>query len=173
LTAWETLLVAQQAQGAKPASLEATLRDAMMAFHRYPDLEIGFARRLIASLRARGETSQADFEDRQLAHKYQADREDLSIQQSADLLQRSFRSESVADQIRTYNTVLASFGRDAGIDFFDKIVTVFAEHLAQVQEPAEAIKAVERARQTLKVEPGRQLDQEFDALLGRLPRRGK
>ncbi len=169
LPAWETLLVTQQAQGEKPAALEATLREAAIAFQRYPDLEIGFARRLIASLRARGETSQADFEEHRLAHKYQADRSDLSIQQSADMLQRSFNEEPVAGQIRTYNAVLDNFGRDAGIDFFDKIVTVFAEHLVQVNEPAEATKAVERARQILKVEPGKQLDQEFDALLARLP----
>jgi hypothetical protein len=173
LAAWETLLTTQQAQGAKSAALEGTLREATIAFQRYPDLEIGFARRLIASLRQRGETSQADFEEHQLARKFQADRGDLSIQQSAEMLQRSFNGEPVTGQIRTYNTVLDNFGREAGIDFFDKIVVVFAEHLLQVNEPAEAIKAVERARQILKVEPGKQLDQEFDALLARLARGGK
>lgn len=173
LAAWETLLATQQAQGAKPAALEATYREATIAFQRYPDLEIGFARRLIGSLRARGETSQADFEEHQLARKFQAERSDLSIQQAADIVQRSFNSEPMAGQIRTYDSVLTSFGRDAGIDFFDKIVTVFAEHLVQINERAEAIKAVERARQTLKVEAGKQLDQEFDALLSRLQSGGK
>jgi hypothetical protein len=173
LAAWETLLVVQQAQGAKPAALEATFREATIAFQRYPDLELGFARRLIASLRARGETSQADFEEHQLVRKYQAERGDLSIQQSAAMLQRSFNSEPVAGQIRTYNTVLDNFGRGEGIDFFDKIVVVFAEHLMQANESAEAIKAVDRARQILNVEPGKQLEQEFDALRGRLQRNVK
>jgi hypothetical protein len=100
--------------------------------------------------------------------KYQAERGDLSIQQSAAMLQRSFNSEPVAGQIRTYNTVLDNFGRGEGIDFFDKIVVVFAEHLMQANESAEAIKAVDRARQILNVGSGTQLEQEFDALRGRL-----
>lgn len=173
LAGWETLLTAQQAQGGKSSAVEAALREAAIAFQRYPDLEIGFARRLAASLRARGETSLADFEERKLARKYQEERLDLSIQQAANMLQRCFNSEPVPGQVRTYNTALENFGRGAGIEFFDKIVIVFAEHLLQVNELAEAVKAVERARQTLKVEPGRQLDQEFDRLMKKLRTGGR
>ncbi len=168
LVAWEMLLAAQQAQGAKPLALEATLREAAMGFRRYPDLEIKFMGRLTQSLRARGETSLADAEDRRLAKKYQADRNDLSIKQAAEVIQRSFTSQPVLEQIRTYNSALDSFGRGAGIEFYDKIVVVFAEHLLQLNEPVEALRAVERARLTLKVEPNKQLDLEMKNFVERL-----
>jgi len=168
LEAWEILLAAQQAQGAKPTVLEATLREAAEGFQRYPDLEIKFMNRLTESLRARGETSRADFEEHRLAKKYQAERNDLSIKEAAEVIQRSFLSQPVSGQVRTYNAALGSFGRGAGIEFYDKIVVVFAEHLLQLNEPVEALRAVERARLTLKVEPNKQLDLEMKNFVERL-----
>ena len=168
LLAWEILLAAQQAQGAKPVALEATLREAADGFQRFPDLEIRFMNRLTQSLRSRGETSQADFQDRRLAKKYQMERHDLSIKQAAEVIQRTFATKPVLEQIRTYNSALESFGKGAGIEFYDKIVVVFAEHLLQLNEPEEALRAVERARQTLKVEPNKQLDQEIKKFIERL-----
>jgi hypothetical protein len=61
-----------------------------------------------------------------------------------------------------------NYGRGAGIEFFDEIVVVFAEHLQQVRENAAALEAVERARRTLRVEPGKQLEQELNRLAARL-----
>jgi hypothetical protein len=170
LPAWETLLAAQKAQGVRPAALEGTLREAAQAFQqaRVPDLEIGFAQALIASLRGRGETSQADNEERQLVRKYQTSRTDLAIQQAGEMLKRSFATQAVAEQIRTYNTAVDNYGRGAGIEFFDEIVVVFAEHLQQLRENAAALEAVERARRTLRVEPGKQLEQEINRLAARL-----
>lgn len=168
LEAWGTLLAAQQAQGLRPAALEATLREAAQAFQRYPDLERGFANRLIASLRARGEASQANAEEQQLARKYQTARSDLAIQQAGEALQRSFATQDVAGQIRTYNAVLDTHGRGAGIEFFDEVVVVFVEHLQQLRENATALEAVERARRTLRVEPGKQLELEINRLAARL-----
>ena len=92
LPAWETLLAAQKAQGLRPVAIEATLREAGQAFQQsqVPDLEIGFAKALITSLRDRGETSQADNEEKQLVKKYQTTLSDLAIQQAGELLKRSF-----------------------------------------------------------------------------------
>lgn len=42
---------------------------------------------------------------------------------------------------------------------------MFAEHMARLQQPAEALRAVERARRTLKAEPNSQLDKELLRLL--------
>jgi hypothetical protein len=170
LAAWETLLAAQQAQQAGPATTEATLREAALAFQRYPDLEIGFSNRLVASLRARGEASLADVEEKRLARKYQEDRGDLSIQQAVGILKRSFETQPPAEQIRTYNATVDNFGRGAGIEFFDKIVVVFAEHLVQLGDRDGALRATEYARTALKIEPGTQLDQDMNNLIARLSR---
>ncbi len=168
LAAWETLLAAQQAQQAGPALVEATLREAALAFQRYPDLEIVFSNRLTASLRARGEVSLADFEEKRLARKYQEERRDLSIQQAVGILKRSFETQSQAEQVRTYNATVDNFGHGAGIEFFDEIVVVFSEHLLQLGDRPGALRAVDYARSALKVEPGRQLDQEMTNLVTRL-----
>jgi len=168
LAAWEILLAAQKAQGLKPTAIEATLREAALAFQRYPDLEIGFSNRLTASLRARGEVSLADFEENRLARKYQEDRSDLSIQQAVGILKRSFASQSPAEQIRTYNATVDNLGHGTGIEFYDQIVVVFAEHLMQLGDRAGALRAVGYARQALNPEPGQQLDQEMNKLEARL-----
>ena len=87
------------------------------------------------------------------------------------MLKRSFATQNAADQIKTYNAAVDNYGRGAGIEFFDEIVTVFAEHMQQLREPAAAVEAVQRARGVLRVEPGKQLDLEIKALEARL--RGK
>jgi hypothetical protein len=60
------------------------------------------------------------------------------------------------------------YGRGAGMAFFDKIVVVFAEHLMQLGQNAEAVRAVDLARHTLKVEPESQLDAELKRLAERV-----
>jgi hypothetical protein len=172
LAAWQTLLAAQKAQGLRPVALEATLREAAQVFQQaqIPDLGIGFANALVASLRGRGETSQAQNEERLLVRKYQTTRTDLAIQQAGEMLKRSFATQNVAGQISTYNNAVDNYGRGAGIEFFDEIVVVFAEHLLQLRENGAALDAVERARRTLRVEPGKQLELELNRLAARLRR---
>lgn len=173
LEAWQMLLRAQTA--AAPGDLraqEAVLREAVRAFQKYPDLENYFTRQLVAILRARGETSLADFEGRRLAQKYQAGRVDLSFQSAADTVERSMRQDDLATQIRTFNRVLDTTGRGAAIDYYDKVVAPFAEHLAAKGEVMAALQALDRARRTLRVEAGKQLDLELKALATRL-RTGK
>ena len=168
LAAWQTLLAAQEAEQSGAAVLEATLREAALAFQRYPDLEVIFSNRLTASLRARGEASLASFEEQRLARKYQEERPDLSIQQAVGTLKRSFDTQPQAGQVATYNAIVDNFGRGAGIEFFDEIVVVFSEHLLLLGDRPGALRAVEYARGALKIEPGQQLDQEMAKLVARL-----
>ena len=168
LDAWNTLLEAQAAVDNDPRAKEGVLREAVLAFQKYPDLEINFSRQLAEVLRLRGETSLAGFEEQRLGKKYQADREDLSIQQAAQMLERSMKADDVATQIRNYNKVLDGSGRGAGIDFYDKVVVPFIRHRAgQGQGPA-ALTCLDRARRTLRVEPGKQLDLEMAGMAARL-----
>ena len=162
--AWETLLAAGQKLGRDAKTLETVMREAALAFQRYPDLEAVYVNRTAESLRARGETSLADAETRRIANKNQGARSDLTAQQARDTLVRAFATLPLADQIKTYNTVLDRDGRGSGVGFFDQVVVVFAEHLVQLQQPAEALRAVERAHHTLKVEPNSQLEHEFARL---------
>ena len=161
---WETLLAAARKEGRDAKTLESVMREAALAFQRYPDLEAHYVNRVADSLRARGETSAAEAEVRRIANKNRAGRGDLSVQQSRDIVRRAMGTQPLAEQVRAYNSVVDTYGRGAGIAFFDEVVTPFAEHLVQLQQPAEAVRAVERARRTLRVEPNSQLESEFAAL---------
>ncbi len=166
--AWETLLAAGQAAGRGAPELEGVLREAARSFERYPDLEALYANRLAASRRARGETAAAEAGERDIARKNQGGRTDLSVQQVRARLLRAVGSQSVAEQIHIYDSAVDALGRAGGIVFFDQVVVGFAEHLRAVHEPAEAVRAVERARRTLEVPPGSQLEQDFARLLDEL-----
>lgn len=166
--AWETLLAAEAKLGLGPKQFEGTLREAVHAFKRYPSLEAHYTNLLAASLRARGESSAAEVEENRIAHKNRGDRSDLSLVQARIALVRSMTTQPLPEQVRTYNGIVDTLGRGAGIAFFDQIVVVFAEHLARLDQRSEARRAVERARVTLKIEPGRQLEQELDRLMTQL-----
>jgi hypothetical protein len=168
------LLAAQAAAGADARTVEGTLSEAARAFQRYPDLEASFARRFAQSLRARGETSLADAEEKRLAAKNRgtAGRPDLAFQQAAERLARSVQSDDLPTQIRTYNSLVDTYGRGAGIDFFDKVVEPFARHLEQSGQVPAALQAVQRAERTLRIEKGGQLEAELHRLMASLkPRR--
>ncbi|MFA5058003.1 MAG: hypothetical protein WC485_07810, partial [Opitutaceae bacterium] len=164
LDAWNLLLLAQQRLSPEPRPFEALLQEGALAFQRYPDIESEFKALLSRSLRARGETSAADFAERSTAHKYEGSRADLSVQQAQEILQRSLDHDDPNDRIRAYYNVLNSFGRGAGIDFFDRVVRPFVEYLLKNDQPREAVQAVAQARRTLRVEPNTQLEQELNAL---------
>ena len=165
LAAWVTLAEAQKL--AAPADLraqEAVLREAAMAFQKYPDLENYFGKQVADVQRARGEGSVADFEAQRRAQKYSAGRVDLSFQAAADTLERSMKADDVVNQIRTFNQVLAESGYGAGIDYYDKVVAPFVRHLASVEQVPAALQSLDRARRTLRVESGKQLDLEMAEL---------
>jgi hypothetical protein len=168
LPAWETLVAADAKLNIGAAQVEGVMREAALALARYPDLMITYENRVCASLRSRGETSLADFEERGIAERLKGDRVDLAVQQAASILSRSIATQSVPDQIATYNAILAQFGHGSGAIFFDEIVTAFAEHLGQVNMKPEARDSVERARQAMEVQPGTQISTDMDRLLATL-----
>jgi hypothetical protein len=167
--AWEVLIAAGERMGLEPAKREAVLREAALAFTpRYPDLVYYYENRVCESLRARGETSLAHFEEEGLANRMNSDRYDLSIRKAQEILSRSIATQQVPDQIATYNALLVQFGQGAGTLFFDRIVIGFAEHLALQGMRPQAREVVERARQVLEVQPGTQVAMDMDRLMGRL-----
>lgn len=166
--AWETLIAAAQKEGREAKTRENLLREAALAFQLQPDLEADYLNRVVASLRERGETSAAEEEARRIARKYRSGRGDLSTQQAKEMVRRAIQTQPLAEQIRAYNTVVDTYGRDAGMGFFDEIVAGFVEHLVQLRQKAEATRALERARRVLKVEPQSQLAAEFDRLASQL-----
>lgn len=163
-TGWDTLVAADQKSNRDPKAAEKDLREAALAFQRYPDLEARYVNLVAASLRARGQTSEAEAEERRIARKNQGDRGDLSVAQAREILARAIGTQTLSAQIRAYNSVVDSYGHGAGIGFLDEIVRPFVEHLRQLGQPAEATRAIERARHTLKVEANSQLAKEFEAL---------
>jgi hypothetical protein len=169
---WETLIAAAQKSGRDAKTAESVMREAIIAFPKHPDLEVAYSNRLIASLRARGQISEADAEVKRIALKNQDKRSDISVAQARDLLQRALATQPLPAQISAYHSVLETYGRGAGIGFFDQIVVGFVEHLLNLKQPAEAARALERARQTLKVEPDSQLEREF-ARVAKLLRNGQ
>jgi tetratricopeptide (TPR) repeat protein len=168
LDGWNVLLAAQALKSPDPRAKETLLREAVLAFQRFPDLEISFSRQLVELLRARGDISLASAEEQRLGKKYQASREDLSVEQAAIVVQRSMSGDDLATQIKVFNRTLDTSGRGAGTDFYDMVVAPFAIHLAQQGQIPAALQALDRARRTLRVEAGRQLDLELAELANRL-----
>ncbi len=165
--AWETLIAAARHEGRDAKTIEALLREAALAFQRYPDLEAVFVNRTAESLRARGETSAAEAEVRRIANKGKlTGRADLSVQQARDSVRRAIATQPLQEQVRAYNSAVDNYGRGAGIGFFDEVVVGFVEHLLNLGQKAEARRALERARSALKVEPGSQIATEFERLAG-------
>jgi hypothetical protein len=78
------------------------------------------------------------------------------------------RENDLATQIRIFNQVLDTTGRGATVDYYDKVVAPFVQHLADEGQVLAALQTLERARRTLRVEPGRQLEQEMNELSARL-----
>jgi hypothetical protein len=168
LEAWFILVAALQRMGSPPQQVEGSLQEASIAFLKYPDVDAEFKRRLARNLRARGETSQADFIERGMAHKYEGSREDVTANEAWSILRRSMENDDVAACTRTYTGVLKSFGSGTGMDFFARVVRPFVEYLLKKDQPREALQAVERARAAMRVQPKSQLEQEFHALEDRI-----
>ncbi len=167
LQAWHLLLAAQERMGAPARQVESTLQEAALAFRPYADVEADFKRQLVGSLRGRGETSAADLLEHSITHEDESTRENLSVQQAYDTLRSSMERDGVDGSIRTYYTVLGSYGRSADIVFFHQVVQPFVEYLLANGRPSEAVQAVGRARKTMRVEPNAQLDLELGALASR------
>jgi len=168
LKAWYLLLAAQERMGSPPRQVEAILQEAALAFQPYADVEADFKRRLVLSLRSRGETSAANLLAHSVGHEDETAREDLNVQQAYDILRNSMEHDGLDGSIRTYYTVLGSYGHNAGIVFFHQVVQPFVDYLLKNGRPSEAVQAVGRARRLMRVEPNAQLDLELGALANRV-----
>jgi hypothetical protein len=164
LDGWNILLQAQTAATSDPRVVEGVLREAILAFQQYPDLVLLFTHQLAASMRARGEASAADFEEKRLAKLYQSNQGEVSCQQAADIMERSMREDALPQQVRTYQQVLDTFGRGQGYEFFDRVVVPFARYLQKEQQVPAALSAVDHARKYLRIDKGGQLDDALTAL---------
>lgn len=162
--AWEILLAAETALGVGHKQREASLREAMRAFVHYPDLEVLYSKRISESLRNRGETSAADFEQRRIEKKFALERADLSLRQAREKLWLKSDGDPVEVLIKNFNSTMDRMGPGAGIAFFDEIVAPVVEYLVKQGRIVDAERALERARRTLRVEPNSQLAQELAAV---------
>ena len=103
-------------------------------------------------------------EVRRIADKNKSGRGDLSVQQAREIVRQAIASQPLPEQIRAYNSVVDTYGRNAGIGFFDEVVVGFTSHLLQLNQRAEAARAVDRARRAVNVQPNSQLATEFEQL---------
>ena len=159
--AWEVLISAEKTLGLGPKQQEETLREALAALQGYPDLESAYSARLSESLRARGETAAADAEQLRIVQKNRDNRGDIALQRARLNLVASFTTQPLPEQISAFQALVAVQPKETAIFFFDQIVLVFVEHLMQLRQTEEAMKAVEFARTALQVEPDSQLARDF------------
>ena len=156
--AWELLVEANDE--ATPAVREVILREAAQALQRYPDLSAPFVRALALSLRARGEVSAAEFEERSLARRGQAGgRSDLGVDQAVSVM----AAAAPADQLRLYKQVLQRYGRDAGVDFYDRVTKPLLIEMLGAKRRVEIMQVLLQTRAVLKPEADSQLDRELTA----------
>lgn len=161
LEAWEILFAALRAAKAEPRVLEANLREAAIAFQRYPDLQVRFGRDLAESLRSRGETSAADYEEKLLARKNQGTRVDLTIDQVTTELSRALAQQPPFEQMRLFRSAVDQFGRGAGMDFLDRVVRPFIRHWIKAGRAVEAARALDHVRTVMAPAAGSQLEKEI------------
>ena len=167
LEAWNTLVMAEARLKMDPKQFEALLREGARAFQRYPELAAQFKGILARSLRARGQTSEADVVRRGAGQEPAAGRSDPNASQAEAILQQSIDNEDIGRAIVTYYRVLSAYGRGGGPEFFDRVVRPFVNRLLDDNRPQEAIKAIAHARSTLRIEPDSQLDVDLNELAER------
>jgi hypothetical protein len=157
--AWELLLAANDATSSN--TREALLREAGQALQRYPDLRARFVRELASSLRTRGETSAAEFEERSLVRRGQIDgRSDMGVDHAVTIMEAAVPAE----QMRVYRQLLQQYGRGAGIDFYDRITKPLVIQMLAGNRRGEALQVIAQTRAQLKPEFGSQFDLEMDEL---------
>ena len=165
--AWDILIAANA--DAPPRTREALLREAAMALQRYPDLNAYYLRQIAVSLKARGDVSAANFEERSVALKNKNARADIGIEQAVKMINEVILTDTpVQQQMTVYVDVLRKYGARAGMDFYDQVVVPFVTKLASQGNRGEARAALGQARFALKPETGSQLEREIIAFDARL-----
>ena len=165
--AWAILVAANY--GLAPLAKEALLREAAQALQRYPDLAARFTRELVASLNARGEKSAAEFEERSLVRRGQMrGRDDFAVTQAAAVMAAAIQKGDYIEHMRVYRQVLKQYGKDGGIDFYDRVTEPFVIGLLQQGKRGEAVQMLAQTRVALTPEPDSQMDREMKELADKL-----
>ena len=157
--AWQLLLAANDQ--ALPAVREPLLREAGQALQRYPDLNAAFVRELVVSLRARGETSVAEFEERTLVSRGErGGRSDMGVDHAVAQL----ASAKPDARLATYKHMLQKYGRGAGIDFYDRVTRPLVTQFVSEKRIPDARQVITLTRAAFNPEPNSQFDRELTAL---------
>ena len=157
--AWQVLLAANET--ASPSVREPLLHEASQALQRYPDLNAFFIRELAASLRTRGETSRAAFEERSLVRRGEiGGRSDMGVDQAVAQL-ASAKPEA---RLSTYKLMLQKYGKGAGIDFYDRVTRPLVTQLVGEKQLGDARQVITQTRAAFNPDANSQFDRELTAL---------
>ena len=116
-------------------------------------------RALASSLRARGQATVAEFEERALARRGQVGgRSDLGVDQAVSVM----ASAAPADQLRLYKKVIQQYGRDGGVDFYDRVTKPLLIQMLVAKRRVEFMQVIQQTRAVLTPEPDSQLDRELN-----------
>lgn len=170
VTAWEVLIIAEQAAELPLVKREGTMRQAARSLQQYPDLYARFMRDAIRTMRERGQVSAAEHEERMLARRFSADRTDLAIAQAAAMLSRTIAEDDPATQLRVFESALRQFGVGAGMDAFDRLVRPFFQHALQQGRKDDAATILRLTARLIPIERDTQFAAEMDALAAMLRR---
>ncbi len=165
LDGWDILLELRPEPGRER---EAIAYEAAGGLASYPELQARYLGVTTDSLRRRGETARADFEERERIRKYRATRDDLSVQQVAGQMERARSEQSIEQQIKLYGTLLKQFGRGSGTAMWDEMVRPFLIHLLKQGMLKEARAALRTAREQMAVAPSTQTWAEMAAVDARI-----
>ncbi|MEN9841874.1 MAG: hypothetical protein RL376_1674 [Verrucomicrobiota bacterium] len=148
LDGWDILLELRAAPGKER---EATAYEAAGALASYPELQARYLSVASESLRRRGETARADFEERERIRRFRVTRDDLSVQQVAQQMERARGEQPIAQQIALFASLLKQFGRGSGTAMWDEVVRPFLIHLVKQGMLKEARAALRTARDSMAV----------------------
>lgn len=168
LEAWDVMLEAN----AEPSrEREAVAYEAANGLTSYPELNARYMGVVVGSLYARGETSRAEFLERELARRFRSARTDLAVRQVAEQMRRAQANQRLEDQVRLYDILMRQFGRGGGAAMWDEVVAPFTRHLADAGRVREARAALQRGRTAMGVVPGTQMAIEMTKLDEELAKR--
>ncbi len=158
LAAWDILLELNPNAGRER---EAAAYEAANGLTSYPELHARYMGVVVGSLYERGETSRAEFLERELARRFRSARTDLAVRQVAEQMRRARANQGLDDQVRLYDILMRQFGRGGGAAMWDEVVRPFVLHLADAGRVREARAALRRGRETMGVVPGTQMATEM------------
>ncbi len=168
LAAWDVLL---EANPGSSREREAVAYEAANGLTSYPELHARYMGVVVGSLYARGETSRAEFLERELARRFKGARTDLAVKQVAEQMRRAKAGQRIEEQVKLYEILMRQFGRGGGAAMWDEVVRPFAEHLADAGRVREARAALRRGREAMGVVPGTQMAIEMAKLDEELAKR--